>query len=39
VFGGVQLTLDLENATTAGTYSTAAGSDVDPNYTIEITGT
>jgi hypothetical protein len=38
-FGGVQLDLDLANALTAGTYSSTAGSDVDANYTIEITGT
>lgn len=38
-YGGVQLTLDVSNALTPGVYSTAVGSDVDPNYTIEITGT
>jgi hypothetical protein len=38
-YGGVQLTLDVSNALTAGVYSTLVGSDVDPNYTIEITGT
>jgi len=38
-YGGVQLTLDMSNATNAGVYTTVAGSDVDPNFTIEITGT
>jgi hypothetical protein len=38
-YGGVQLTLDVSNALTPGVYSTLVGSDVDPNYTIEITGT
>ena len=38
-YGGVQLTLDMSNATNSGVYSTVAGSDADPNFTIEITGT
>jgi hypothetical protein len=38
-YGGVQLTLDVSNALTAGTYSTTLAGETDANFTIEITGT
>jgi hypothetical protein len=38
-YGGVQLLLDVSNATTAGVYSTTPLGETDANFTIEITGT